>query len=581
MILEDGNTTTEDIDQRLLAEQEQWEREKEREKELLRNAVSSRDRGRGNGHDDDNDKEESQNEHESESDAPQMDEELRQDKDQDQAEAKDAEDDDDEDDDEKLVSIKLTKEDIDFMFQTVMKESKYDEISVKQTVYAFNSAFTKLPIPHISTSKESGAGKSYIVNHVASFYPDKYITSLAGISDKALYHLDGPMIIIKDEETGKYELLDNIVSELEAQREECEEQINNNSQDKKFIKEKKRELKEIEKAIRDAEKSAQKLIDLDNKILIVQDTPSYQFFNILMSILSQDSIKDQQYVFTDKASNGKLLTNKNRIRGMPVIITTQVIDDTETARADEKIRRFIHISPNTSAEKIREANRLTSLRYGYLRTEYDRLVVSKSDKARAKRIIKIIIAKLKKQKEYLEPKDSGVKIPYVLSVGESLPAQDGEVWQMTVGERTMKYLSMVTKLYMDSRPKLVHKKTGAFYPIATFEDLKEAMLLMERGGSKVRPYLRQWFNDVFVKCFAKQEGKVKEYRNDLGFPYLKESFVGVTTEDLSKETGEDPNDIRRKYLDPLVNLKQIQKFPSAKDNRTNIYCLPEFGINLQ
>ena len=65
------------------------------------------------------------------------------------------------------------------MFQTMMKESKYDELSIKQTVHGLNSAFTRLPIPHVSTSKESGAGKSYIVNHIADFYPDKYITRLA------------------------------------------------------------------------------------------------------------------------------------------------------------------------------------------------------------------------------------------------------------------------------------------------------------------------------------------------------------------------------------------------------------------
>ena len=47
---------------------------------------------------------------------------------------------------------------------------------------------------------------------------------------------------------------------------------------------------------------------------------------------------------------------------MPVIMTTQVIDDTDNARFEEKIRRFIHISPNTSAEKIKEANRLTAFR---------------------------------------------------------------------------------------------------------------------------------------------------------------------------------------------------------------------------
>src|ERR671910_216224 len=47
----------------------------------------------------------------------------------------------DEDEEEKLAAIKLTKENIDSMIQTMMKESKYDELSIKQTVHGLNSAF--------------------------------------------------------------------------------------------------------------------------------------------------------------------------------------------------------------------------------------------------------------------------------------------------------------------------------------------------------------------------------------------------------------------------------------------------------
>jgi hypothetical protein len=546
-----------DIDDRLLEQQEQEQKDEDK--------IDPQFKVGGNGNN-------------KESETPIADEELKQYQEQVQPERQEQKDEDAE-----LAAIKLTKDDIDFMFQTMMKESKYDELSIKQTVHGLNSAFTKLPIPHVSTSKESGAGKSYIVNHIASFYPDRYLTRLAGVSDKALFHLDGPMIVIKDEETGEFELLDDILNRLETEREECEEEIKvqqglkseGKPYNKDLVKVKKKQIKEIESEERNVEKSAQKLIDFDNKILIVQDTPSPQFFNLLMTILSQDTTRDQEYAFTDKSSNGKLFANKNRIRGMPVIMTTQVIDDTENARFEEKIRRFIHISPNTSAEKIKEANRLTSFRFGYLPTEYDKLVVSRDDIVRAKEIVKIIIAKLKQQKEYLGPKESGVKVPFALVLEESLPVEEGEVWKMTVGERTMKYLSMVTKLNMDSRPRLVHKKTGAFYPISTFEDLKETMTLMERGGSKVRPYLQQWYNDVFVKCYAKLDGKYKEYKNELGITYSVEEVVGLTSDDLAKEIDENPNHIRKKYLDPLINLGLVQKTPSVKDGRTNIYSLPE------
>jgi hypothetical protein len=58
---------------------------------------------------------------------------------------------------------------------------------------------------------------------------------------------------------------------------------------------------------------------------------------------------------------------------------------------------------------------------------------------------------------------------------------------MTVGERLMKYLSMNTKLHMDQRPKLIHKETGAFYPISTFEELKDTLAFMERASTNMRP----------------------------------------------------------------------------------------------
>src|SRR5687767_14392835 len=58
------------------------------------------------------------------------------------------------DEDEALAATKLTEDDINFMFQTMMKESKYDELSIRQTVHGLNSAFTRLPIPHVFTSKE-------------------------------------------------------------------------------------------------------------------------------------------------------------------------------------------------------------------------------------------------------------------------------------------------------------------------------------------------------------------------------------------------------------------------------------------
>jgi hypothetical protein len=49
---------------------------------------------------------------------------------------------------------------------------------------------------------------------------------------------------------------------------------------------------------------------------------------------------------------------------------------------------------------------------------------------------------------------------------------------MTVMDRTTRYLTIITKVNMDSRPRIIDTETGKFYPISTFEDLKETLELM-------------------------------------------------------------------------------------------------------
>jgi hypothetical protein len=72
---------------------------------------------------------------------------------------------------------------------------------------------------------------------------------------------------------------------------------------------------------------------------------------------------------------------------------------------------------------------------------------------------------------------------------------------MTVMDRTMRYLAIITKVNMDSRPKIIDTKTGKFYPISTFEDLKETLHLMGMASSMLRPYVAHWYNTVFLPAF--------------------------------------------------------------------------------
>src|SRR5919106_755899 len=310
------------------------------------------------------------------------------------------------------------------------------------------SGFTKAPIHHNVNSKVSGAGKSYRLILVAGYLPDKYVISLAGMSNKALIHEQG-IQVFEDESTGEVHPLRPYVREIEAKIEELQEK-------KPLKKDVSKRVLELQEEIDEIKRKVQNLIVLDNKIILILDTPQQELFNALMSMISQDTQKDQKYEFVDRSSSGSLKTKTNRLRGTPVIFTCQVIDDTRQIRFHEKNRRFIHVTSDTSDKKIGAAIDLIGLKYGLLPQEYDLEVVSREEKEKAKGIVDRIVRKLINHSKSLKPKESGVKIPFVKAIGQAIVRDDhNDVWQMTIMDRIMRYLGIITKINMDSRPKLI------------------------------------------------------------------------------------------------------------------------------
>ena len=114
---------------------------------------------------------------------------------------------------------KVTSKDISFVIDTICKEAKYDKPSVRQLFYGMATAFTKLGMGHKVNSKDSGAGKSYLTNKVAGYYPEKYLLILGGASNKAFQHKQGEMVI-KDEVTGELKPVDPIIDALKERESE-------------------------------------------------------------------------------------------------------------------------------------------------------------------------------------------------------------------------------------------------------------------------------------------------------------------------------------------------------------------------
>ncbi len=72
---------------------------------------------------------------------------------------------------------------------------------------------------------------------------------------------------------------------------------------------------------------------------------------------------------------------------------------------------------------------------------------------------------------------------------------------MTVLTRLLNYIAIITKVNMDSRPKIVDTETGVFYPISIYDDLKDALEIMKTASLSIRPYQQDWYNNSIFTCF--------------------------------------------------------------------------------
>jgi len=133
---------------------------------------------------------------------------------------------------------------------------------------------------------------------------------------------------------------------------------------------------------------------------------------------------------------------------------------------------------------------------------------------------------------------------------------------------------------MDNRPRFDNIETAAFYPISTFEDLRETLTLMERGGSNVRPYIAEWYNKVFIPAFEEspEEPNSKGVEKGGKETTLQEDRKGLTSNELAEKTKEvlkipkpSADEMLKKYLYPLLNQGIIDKVQSQLNKNNNLY----------
>ncbi len=414
-----------------------------------------------------------------------------------------------------LASEMVTSDDVRFVIECITKQAPDDKEPTTQLIYGMFTAFTKTPMSHNTNSRDSGAGKSYIILNVADHFPEKYVMQKNAVSNKAIFHRRGVLVQkVTDGITGKehFEPIVHEIGKLFAEKKLLEDKVEEEKEEKKEkkpqdtkqqLKKWRNEISQINSRIEEIRDNALNWINLENEILLALDTPQDGFLEALMSIISQDTTRDQEYEFVEKTTTGKIINRINILHGTPCIFTSRTIDETRTLRHEEKTRRLINVTPNTCKEKIKHASDAIISSHCLLPIEYEHnLGLFQQDKEKCKHIVAVLVAKIKRHSKFLQQRQTGVRVSFEESVRSAMPTgKDHEVWLMTVSGRLIKYLAIITKVNMDSRWKIVDTETGQFWPISTYEDLREAMMLMKSGASSIRLYQTEFYNNRFLPLF--------------------------------------------------------------------------------
>jgi hypothetical protein len=142
-------------------------------------------------------------------------------------------------------------------------------------------------------------------------FPKEDVIFLAGMTDKALFHRQGTLVV-KNNESGEYEAIEDRLEQINSEIEDKQYgmKFNTHKNDQKALL--KCQIKTLEDEKKELLQDTKKLIDLSHKILIFLDTPGFRLFDALMSLLSHDNY-EVEYEYAD-ATNTGIKTRTNVLR---------------------------------------------------------------------------------------------------------------------------------------------------------------------------------------------------------------------------------------------------------------------------
>jgi hypothetical protein len=434
------------------------------------------------------------------------------------------------------IEYEDVKDPIRYCIDVILKEARLEDRLVRQLFYVIASAYTNNPI-NLAINSPSGEGKNYTIRKVAEKFPEGDIIRLTGMTSKSIFHKRG-VLVIKDEETGTYEPLDDKQAVIDSEIWEKEQEIlrTREQETKKGLR---AYIKGLERDKSELWAKSKKLIDLSHKILIFLDTPPAELLNALMSLVAHDEY-ETEYDYVD--THYGVVTKTNVLRGWPVFIFAQATDMGNYRRFPEIQRRFIFTNPRMDTTKYEAAIDLTVDTLGIPEFMYQAKILEQEDFDKCKALILQIKSKMLEMVSRIRPdKNQRVFVPFADAVKGSLPKT--KAFDMTTGNRLMGFLSLLPIINIARRPRFVtlsptetetEKVPIEITPIALFEDLQESVSVME-NSSGLRPYQIEWYEKVFLPVFNnKRMPDSKLVKNQV----VAENIKAVTTEQLVKKTKE-------------------------------------------
>jgi hypothetical protein len=305
---------------------------------------------------------------------------------------------------------------IKYLFDVILKEARKEDKLSYQLIISMLSVYSNNPI-NLLINAPSGVGKNYVINIVSSLFPQSDILSLAGMTDKALFHRSGTLVI--KNENGEYESIEDKIADIDNEIEEKEHELTQTND--KNVKQGLRSLiTNLNQDKKNLVKDARKLIDLSNKIIIFLDTPSEQLLSGLLPLLSHDKY-EIEYEFTD-THNG-IKTKNNVLRGWPAVIIAQALDYSKSPRFAEYQRRFITTNPKMTKEKYTDAINLIFDKCSVPDLIYQHEIVSEEEKDKVKEIIKGFKEQILEICSNVKPGKNNVIIPFRDLILQSIPKE--------------------------------------------------------------------------------------------------------------------------------------------------------------